>query len=33
MTTAWSWQPDAAGRIEQPVGLLRLDGAGTRRFL
>ena len=33
MTTVWNWQPDAAGRIEQPVGLLRLDGAGTRRFL
>jgi folate-binding protein YgfZ len=33
MTTPWDWQPAQASRIEQAVGLLRLEGADTRRFL
>ena len=33
MSAVWDWQPREPGRIEQPVALLRVDGAGTRRFL
>ena len=33
MTSPWDWQPAQASRIEQPVSLLRLEGADTRRFL
>jgi folate-binding protein YgfZ len=31
--TCWAWHPDAPCRLEQPVWLLRLDGADALRFL
>lgn len=29
----WAWEPPGPSRVEQPAGLLRLDGADTLRFL
>jgi len=29
----WDWQPAGPGRLQQPVGLLRLQGPDTLRFL
>ncbi len=29
----WSWQPAQPSRVEQPAGMLRLEGADTRRVL
>jgi folate-binding protein YgfZ len=32
-STCWAWHPDGPCRLEQPVWLLRLDGADALRFL
>ena len=32
-STCWDWHPDGPCRLEQPVWLLRLDGADALRFL
>ncbi|SBO43708.1 folate-binding protein YgfZ [Cyanobium sp. NIES-981] len=33
MPTPWTWRPPEPARVEQPVALLRLQGADSRRFL